>query len=235
MKDILKRVKPEYKQEERIPDTEHLARMRALLVKAHQNEFFIKQLAEGNSYVPANTDPNASKDEMGMSFQDLYAKRNDKIQNDLRKADAKIDKSTVRLGGDGILIQEENPMATSSYASEQDLNSESHEDVPRNDEEEIANIIASEVESKQSLAQFDETKINREKLESAVQNIDFNVALDAALTDLIKSQKSDKSSEDLKEILRNMNKNQYFKMFANSYQRKLNKTLDKHYNEAGKD
>ena len=35
MKDILKRVKPEYKQEERIPDTEHLARMRALLVKAH--------------------------------------------------------------------------------------------------------------------------------------------------------------------------------------------------------
>ena len=168
MKDILKRVKPEYKQEERIPDTEHLARMRALLVKAHQNEFFIKQLAEGNSYVPANTDPNASKDEMGMSFQDLYAKRNDKIQNDLKKADAKIDKSTVRLGEDGILIQEENPMATSSYASEQDLNSESHEDVPRNDEEEIANIIASEVESKQSLAQFDETKINREKLESAV-------------------------------------------------------------------
>ena len=104
MKDILKRVKPEYKQEERIPDTEHLARMRALLVKAHQNEFFIKQLAEGNSYVPANTDPNASKNEMGMSFQDLYAKRNDKIQNDLRKADAKIDKSTVRLGEDGILI-----------------------------------------------------------------------------------------------------------------------------------
>ena len=35
MKDILKRVKPEYQQEERIPDTEHLARMRALLVKAH--------------------------------------------------------------------------------------------------------------------------------------------------------------------------------------------------------
>ena len=126
-------------------------------------------------------------------------------------------------------------MATSSYASEQDLNSESHEGSPRNNEEEIANIVASEDESKQSLAQFDETKINREKLESAVQNIDFNVALDAALTDLINSQKSDKSSEDLREILRNMNKNQYFKMFANSYQRKLNKTLDKHYNEAGKD
>ena len=59
-------------------------------------------------------------------------------------------------------------MATSSYASEQDLNSESHEGLPRNNEEEIANIVASEDESKQSLAQFDETKINREKLESAV-------------------------------------------------------------------
>ena len=98
-------------------------------------------------------------------------------------------------------------MATSSYASEQDLNSESNEGVPRNNEEEIANVVASEVDSKQSLAQFDETKINREKLESAVSNVDFNVALDAALTDLINSQKSDKSSEDLKEILRNMNKN----------------------------
>ena len=42
--------------------------MRALLVKAHQNDHFIKQLAEGNSYVPAHTDPSASKDEMGMSF-----------------------------------------------------------------------------------------------------------------------------------------------------------------------
>ena len=43
-------------------------------------------------------------------------------------------------------------MATSSYASEQDLNSESHEGLPRNNEEEIANIVASEDESKQSLA-----------------------------------------------------------------------------------
>ena len=60
----LKRVEPEYKQE-RIPDTEHLARMRALLVAAHQNDNFIKKLAEGNSYVPANTDPEGSKNEMG--------------------------------------------------------------------------------------------------------------------------------------------------------------------------
>ena len=30
-----------------------------------------------------------------------------------------------------------------------------------------------------------------------------------------------------------MNKNAYFKAFANAYQRKLNKVLEKHYNEAG--
>ena len=33
-------------------------------------------------------------------------------------------------------------------------------------------------------------------------------------------------------MLKNMSKNQYFKQFANAYQRKLNKVLDKHYNEA---
>ena len=92
MKDLLKRIKPDYK-EPRIPDTEHLARMRALLVKAHQNDNFIKQLAEGNSYIPAHTDPSASKDEMGMSFQDLYVKNNKKIQYDLKKADAKLDRA----------------------------------------------------------------------------------------------------------------------------------------------
>ena len=59
-------------------------------------------------------------------------------------------------------------MASSSYASEQDLKSEYNEGVPRNNEEDIANIVASEVDSKQSLAQFDETKINKEKLESGV-------------------------------------------------------------------
>ena len=126
MKDILKRVKPDYK-EPRIPDTEHLARMRALLVKAHQNDNFIKQLAAGNSYVPANTDPSASRDEMGMSFQDLYVKNNQKIQKNLKKADAKLDRAQVKISEDGILIQEENPMASSSCVtdpSDQDTNSE---------------------------------------------------------------------------------------------------------------
>ena len=77
--------------------------------------------------------------------------------------------------------------------------------------------------------------MGKEKLEDAVKNIDFGVALDAALSDLIRNQKTGKTSDDLREILRNMNKNQYFKMFANSYQRKLNKTLDKHYNEMSKE
>ena len=59
----------------RIPDTEHLSRMRALLVKAHQNEYFIKKLAHGNSYIPDNLNPDGSKD-LGESFEQLYAKRN---------------------------------------------------------------------------------------------------------------------------------------------------------------
>ena len=53
--------------------------MRALLVAAHQNEHFIKKLAEGNSYVPAHTDPHGSTEEMGQSFQALYSARNKKI------------------------------------------------------------------------------------------------------------------------------------------------------------
>ena len=48
------------KMRQRVPDTEHLSRMRALLVKAHQNEYFIKKLAAGNSYVPENLNPEGS-------------------------------------------------------------------------------------------------------------------------------------------------------------------------------
>ena len=77
-KDKFRRVQAECNQE-RVPDTEHLARMRALLVAAHQNEHFIKKLAEGNSYVPAHTDPHGSTEEMGQSFQALYSARNKKI------------------------------------------------------------------------------------------------------------------------------------------------------------
>ena len=63
----LRQVLPLEKIKERIPDTEHLARIRALLVAAHSNDAFIKKLSEGNSYVPMNGDPEGSK-EMGPSF-----------------------------------------------------------------------------------------------------------------------------------------------------------------------
>ena len=96
--------------------------MRALLVAAHQNEHFIKKLAEGNSYVPAHTDPHGSREEMGQSFQALYSARNKKIQRDLEKADAKI--ASVRVDEDGTLIQEENPIGSSTYSSDEELTSE---------------------------------------------------------------------------------------------------------------
>ena len=60
--------------------------MRALLVQAHQNDSFIKKLAAGNSYVPANLDPEGSK-EMGASFSQVFKKRNLKIQRKLDKED----------------------------------------------------------------------------------------------------------------------------------------------------
>ena len=63
----IRRVLPVEKHMQRIPDTEHLSRMRALLVAAHTNDAFIKKLANGNSYVPQNLDPEGSK-EMGASF-----------------------------------------------------------------------------------------------------------------------------------------------------------------------
>ena len=82
----IKRVLPVEQLKQRIPDSEHLARMRALLVQAHQNDAFIKKLAAGNSYVPANLDPEGSK-EMGASFSQVFKKRNLKIQKKLDKED----------------------------------------------------------------------------------------------------------------------------------------------------
>ena len=64
----IKRVLPMMdKIKERVPDTEHLTRMRALLVQAHSNDAFIKKLANGNSYVPRHGNPEGSR-EMGKSF-----------------------------------------------------------------------------------------------------------------------------------------------------------------------
>ena len=70
-----------------------------------------------------------------------------------------------------------------------------------------------------------------DKLEIAVANINFNAALDAATAALLNDPRNVNPLEDIKGTLKNMSKNQYFRQFANSYQRKLNKVLDKHYNE----
>ena len=69
-------------------------------------------------------EPKGSKEEMGQSFQALYAQRNQKIQRELEKADAKLDSAHVKVDEDGALIQEENPIASSSYSSEGELGSE---------------------------------------------------------------------------------------------------------------
>lgn len=82
----IKRVLPSDAIKQRVPDTEHLARMRALLVQAHTNDSFIKKLASGNSYVPKNGDPEGSK-EMGQSFGQVFKKNSLKLQRKLEKAD----------------------------------------------------------------------------------------------------------------------------------------------------
>ena len=71
---------------ERVPDTEHLTRMRALLVQAHSNDAFIKKLANGNSYVPRHGNPEGSR-EMGKSFGQVLKKNNQKLQRKIDKAD----------------------------------------------------------------------------------------------------------------------------------------------------
>lgn len=83
----IRSVLPLDKIKQRIPDTEHLKRMRALLVAAHTNDAFIKKLSEGNSYVPMNLDPDGSK-EMGPSFSQVYKKGSARLKKQLDKADA---------------------------------------------------------------------------------------------------------------------------------------------------
>ena len=74
----IRRVLPQEKKKQRVPDTEHLTRMRALLVQAHSNDSFIKNLASGNSYVPKHGNPEGSK-EMGASFGAVYEKNTKRL------------------------------------------------------------------------------------------------------------------------------------------------------------
>ena len=91
---LIRRVLPVEKLKKRVPDSDHLTRMRALLVAAHVNDAFIKKLAAGNSYIPANLDPEGSK-EMGDSFSQVYMKSNVRLQRKLEKADKEANKGTA--------------------------------------------------------------------------------------------------------------------------------------------
>ena len=79
---------------------------------------------------------------------------------------------------------------------------------------------------------YEAEKMSMNKLEIAVTNINFSAAFDAATAALLNDPKNIKPNEEYREMLKNMQKNQYFRQFANAYQRKLNKVLEKHYNEA---
>ena len=140
----LKRVHPEYSKE-RIPDTEHLARMRALLVAAHQNDNFIKKLAAGNSYIPENINPAGSQEEMGQSFQDLFSKRNKKLQKELDKADAKM--GNIKVDEDGTLIPEE-LVGSSTYSSDEATSLQTQERLDQMgiNEEELVRVITQDID-----------------------------------------------------------------------------------------
>mmetsp|Transcript_578 Transcript_578/g.742 ORF Transcript_578/g.742 Transcript_578/m.742 type:complete len:86 (-) Transcript_578:1081-1338(-) len=70
---------------QRVPDTEHLTRMRALLLAAHQDDEMIKNLTENKQYVPKNMDPVGSKD-MGDSFATVMKKSKARLERKIDKA-----------------------------------------------------------------------------------------------------------------------------------------------------
>ena len=150
-----------------------------------------------------------------------------------------MENARVRVDEDGALIQEENPIASSSYSSEGDLTSEqAQERIDRLgiNEEELVRVITNEADKHQlEMGKYEEEKMAEDKLEIAVTNINFNAALDVATAVLLNDPRNVQPNEEYRDTLKNMSKNQYFRAFANSYQRKLNKVLDRHYNEAGND
>lgn len=118
----IKRVLPTDQLKKRIPDTEHLTRMRALLVAAHQNDAFIKKLTDGNQYVPANLDPKGSL-EMGHSFAQLLKRNGSRLQRKIEKAEKskkglesgqQDDKATLEALIRGDDINQHNLMASDS-------------------------------------------------------------------------------------------------------------------------
>ncbi len=67
---------------QRIPDSDHLAKMRAFLVEAHNNDNFVKELT-GDALIPTNLklrleQRNRQDEDLGESFMQLMQKGNTK-------------------------------------------------------------------------------------------------------------------------------------------------------------
>ena len=79
------RTLPTEKIKQRVPDTEHLTRMRAILLEAHQNEATLKLLLENKQYIPKNLDP-AGSAHMGDSFKEVMKKTKVRLDRKIEKA-----------------------------------------------------------------------------------------------------------------------------------------------------
>ena len=124
-------------------------------------------------------------------------------------------------------------MGSSSYTSDADMMSEQTQGL---NADELVKVVTQDIDREQvDMDKYGEEKMALDKLEIAVTNINFNAALDVATAVLLNDPRNVQPNEEYRDMLKNMSKNQYFKQFANAYQRKLNKVLERHYNEAGKE
>lgn len=124
-------------------------------------------------------------------------------------------------------------MGSSSYTSDADMMSEQTQGL---NADELVKVVTQDIDREQvDMDKYGEEKMALDKLEIAVTNINFNAALDVATAVLLNDPRNVQPNEEYRDMLKNMSKNQYFKQFANGYQRKLNKVLERHYNEAGKE
>lgn len=82
----IRRTLPLEKLKKRVPDTEHLTRMRALILAANQNDEMLQQLLHGKKdYLPRNMNPDGSK-EMGGSFEAVMKKSKARLERKIDKA-----------------------------------------------------------------------------------------------------------------------------------------------------
>ena len=219
---------------QRVPDSEHLTRMRALLVAAHQNDAFVKNVASGNSYVPQNLDPNGSK-EMGASFDQVMQKRNARMQRQLDKADAeenendKEDNIEALIRGDNLNQQtqmidtESDESVVHDSEQEDDANiqkANAQLDIP--DLTSTGQIAAAENATHTSIS----SGMPKDYIGQAISSVDFKRGLDNASAAMIRDYIQRTEDKGLmKELAIGMHDNEFFKMFASKYQKGLNRAL----------